>query len=235
MGNHHILDELTRRVLPAEGERMRPRSARIELERPKRRMPQILAQYARLRVGQHVFRPADRVGRNRNAARQRFEQHETERIGKAWKDKDIGRGVGLGQTLAFARAREHGVRIKPLELFGLRTSTDQDLAAWQIEIEKGLDILLDGDAADIKKDRAFAEEARLARLEQIGVYAARPGHEPLEAARLKRRGDRRRCHESAPRAVMEAPLQRVAPALGHGQTGGDIFGKIRENACGSSW
>jgi hypothetical protein len=55
----------------------------------------------------------------------------------------------LRQGLALARAGEQRVGIEPLQLVGLRPAADQDLAAGQIEIEKGPDVLLHGDTADV--------------------------------------------------------------------------------------
>ena len=114
----------------------------------------------------------------------------------------------------------------------MRPAADQHLAAGKVEIEKGLDVLLDGDAADIEEDRLLAEQAHLARPEQLGVDAARPAHQPLEAAGCKLVLDRLRGDEGAGGAVVEPPLQRIAPGLGDRQPRRDIFGEARVIARG---
>ena len=60
----------------------------------------------RARLAHHVQRALDRIGRHRNAAGQRLQQHQAEGVGAAGKDEDVAAGIGPDQRLARQRAQE---------------------------------------------------------------------------------------------------------------------------------
>ena len=61
------------------------------------------------RRADHVARPGHGKGRDRQAAGERLQQHETERVGLAREHEDVGARIGLRQRLALPRAEEDGV------------------------------------------------------------------------------------------------------------------------------
>ena len=80
-------------------------------QRLKRRLSQVLAEIADLAAGDDIFRPGDRIGRDRNAGRQGFEQHHAIGVGAAREDEHITRGEGFGKRLTEQRAGKDRVRI----------------------------------------------------------------------------------------------------------------------------
>ena len=58
---------------------------------------QIVVQYADRIVADDILRPRDGESGDRNAARQRLELHDTERVRSAWKYEDVGRRQMRGQ------------------------------------------------------------------------------------------------------------------------------------------
>ena len=135
-----------------------------------------------------VLGPGDRIGGNRHPARERFELHNAERVGPAREHEDVGaRQVGR-QHLLVEQSEEFGVGEPPPQLGLLRTLPDHDLRSRQVEREERRQVLLDGDASDAGKDRPRQAEVDGALgLEQLGVDAARPHVEILEAALLEAR------------------------------------------------
>ena len=110
-----MLDEDPRGGLPGVGggefDAIFPRN----LQRLQAGRAQILVQDADRRRADHVARPGDRKGGNRQAAGQRLQQHQAKRVGLAGKHEDIGGRVDFGQFLAVPCAQKHGIRIFPLQ------------------------------------------------------------------------------------------------------------------------
>ena len=97
----------------------------------------------------------------------------------------------------------------PLQRRARRAVADDDLGAGQIEVEEGLEILFDRDAADAEEDRPRQAEIDAARMKQRGIDAARPQHHVAKAARAQfGRQRRRRRHHRLARPVK--PAQRRA-------------------------
>ena len=117
-------------------------------------------EHADRRVADHVAGPGHRKRRDRQAARQRLQQHQAEGVGLAREHEDVGGGIDLRQFLAVPRAEKHRFRIVSLQRRARRPVADDHLGAGQIEIEEGLEILLDRDAADTEKDRRAAGRDR---------------------------------------------------------------------------
>jgi hypothetical protein len=80
------------------------------------------------------------------------------------------------------------------------------LPSGKVEVEKGLDVLLNGDAADVEEDRLRAVEAHRPRPEQIDIDAARPWHQALETSGPELGRHRWRGDERAGGAVVKPPL-----------------------------
>src|SRR5262249_8701742 len=137
-----------------------------------------------LRIGQNVPRAACRISRDRHAGSKRLEQNEAECVGEAREHEDVGRGISLRELFAMLRTGEQRMGIRPSKLCGLRAPSDQDFAYGKVEVEKGLDVFLNGDAADIEKDGPRSVEADRPRSEQVDVDATRPRHQALKPARF---------------------------------------------------
>jgi len=225
VGRQHILQELIGRGFPAIGQGVLARITAIQLKRAHDRLAQILMQHAGRRVGDHVLRSADRIGRNGHAARHGFQQDQAERVGEAREDEDVGRGVCLGQLLAVLRPGEDGVRVFLGEGSGLRPSPRQHLLARQIEGQECLDVLLNRDPADIEEDGVLAEKADVPGPEKLGVDAAGPRHQALKAFASQLFGKRGGGDEGAGCAAVKPALHGIAEGERHGQPGGDVFRK----------
>ena len=123
-------------------------SLRRDLQRSHAGRLQILVKDADRRGADDVARPGHRKSGNRQAAGEGLQQHEAERVGPAREHEDVGRRIDLRQCLALPGAEEHRMRIFPLQRDARRAVADDELGARQIEVEKGLEVFLDGDAAD---------------------------------------------------------------------------------------
>ena len=118
------------------------------------------------RCADHVAGTGHRKRRDRQAARQRLQQHQAEGVGPARKHEDVGGGIDLRQFLALPRAEKYRLRIFPLQRRARRPVADDQLGAGQIEIEKRFEVLLHRDAADTEKDRPRQAEVDGARMKQ---------------------------------------------------------------------
>ena len=148
------------------------------------------------------------------------------------KYENAGGRVDFGQFLAVPCAEEHRIRIFPLQRRARRPVADDELGAGQIEIEEGLEILFDRDAADAKKHRRRQAKIGAARMKQRGVDAARPQHDIAKAARAQFGRQRRRCRHHR----LARPVERsAAPATPRLPGSATAPKHIRENGCESSW
>ncbi len=140
-----------------------------------------------------------------------------------------------GQLFAYLGAGEHHIAIFAAQIVQLRAVADHQFGPRQIERQEGLDVLLDGDTADIEMDRlGQVEQARRqrpdlfgrARAEQFGVDPARPAADPLEAAMLQLVLDGLgRDHDRRGRGV-EFADQAIADRQRHAEAGADIFREL---------
>ena len=184
-------------------------------------------------VADDILRPGDRKGRDRDAARQRLELHDTERVGQARKYEDVGRRQMRGQGSVLQQPEKLGVREPPLQSRFLRAGADDDFRAGQVERQKCFEVLFDGDPSDRDEDRS--READLdgaVRPEQIGVDAARPHAEVAKSPPAEFGHQRRRRHHRDGRGGMEASQRRIDPAFGDRYARRDVFGKSRRIAGG---
>jgi hypothetical protein len=85
-----VVEKLPRAFPPREGQGIGPAFFARHLQRGERRAAQVGIETAAAGLADHVERPHHWEGRDRQAARQRFEDHQPERIGQARKDEDIG-------------------------------------------------------------------------------------------------------------------------------------------------
>ncbi len=145
------------------------------------------------------------------------------RLGKT---KHVGRGIDLGQFVIGAVAEEMRLRVFRLQFGKLRPFADDHLAAGQVEVEEGAQILFNGDAADAKEYRAGeAEVLALIRAEMVGVDAARPWPQLVEAARRKIIGKRLGGDQRALAGIVEIAQPAIGPAFRHRQAGARYSGK----------
>ena len=147
----HLLDvpdELARAVFPGVSQRECAAGCARNPQRLEAGDAQIVVQHADRIVADDVLRPGDRKGGDRNAAGQRLELHDAERVGPARKHEDVGRRQMRGQGSVLQQAEKLGVREPPPQLGFLRAGADDDLGAGQIEREKCFEVLFDGDPSD---------------------------------------------------------------------------------------
>jgi len=101
------------------------------------------------------LRRCHRERRNRQPACQRFQQHQTERIGAAWKHEDISARIDGGEFRAVFGAEENRVAVAGFQPRTRRTVADHHLGSRQVQPQKCVHALFDGKPADREKDRAF--------------------------------------------------------------------------------
>ena len=90
-----------------------------------------------------VDRPAHRESRDRQAAGQRLDIDQPERVGPAGEDEQVRRGIGRRPApRPCIGAEEGGLGIARLERGQRRAVADHDLGARDRAIEERLDILL---------------------------------------------------------------------------------------------
>src|SRR5580704_18863066 len=109
-----MADELIDRGLPAKSAGMRQAALARDVERRAGRPPQILVDDPGAAVTDHIIGPSRWKCRDRYAAGERLEQHETKGFGTARHHHDIGGGVMAHQRLARLRAGEMYMRVAPL-------------------------------------------------------------------------------------------------------------------------
>src|SRR5205085_854159 len=101
------------------------------------------------------------------------------------------------------------------ELRELRAIADDELRAWEIELQKRFDVLFDGDAADVEMNGARQIEPVFRTwLKELDVNAARPQAQVSEAAAFElaleraRRDHHRRCRRMKPAQSAICPSDR---------------------------
>jgi len=100
------------------------------------------------------------------------------------------------------------MRVLLLEPRPLRAVADDHLAAGPGHLEECIDVLFDRDTADVGRDRARQGEGILRiRLEHLGIDAAAPGRQVLEAMRREILAHRGGAHHAARGRAVE-PAQR---------------------------
>ena len=116
--------------------------------------------------------------------------------------------------------------ITGLQALALRALAGDPFLARQIEAEKGINLFLDSDPADVKEDRPLFRCLAVARwIEQFEIHPARPQASAGNASRLEVGDDRRRRRERGARRIVEAPQERVGPRCRNAKTRFDILGK----------
>src|SRR5262249_37557009 len=133
-----------------------------------------------------------------------------------------------GEVFAEFRPGKMDGGIALLQLIELWTAADYSLGSGQIELEKGLDVLLDRNAPDVEKDGARQmKTAGRVWLELRKIDAAGPKMKIFEAMRHKfiAQGARRN-HDARP-GIVKPALKPVTPGDGNREPSGNIFGKTR--------
>ena len=138
------------------------------------RRPQILVEHA-CAGADHVDRPRYGKRRDRQAARQRFDEHDPECVGARGEDEHVGARIDVGQRFALLCAEKMRVRIAALKMAARRSVADDDSRARQVEIEQRLEVLFHRDPTDRQEDRPRQVERALRPRTVEGVIdAARP-------------------------------------------------------------
>src|SRR5580700_12081522 len=126
-------------------------------------------------VGDDVLRAGDRKSGDWNTAGERFELHDAERVGEAWKHEHVGTGQVRGENAVVQHAEKFCVGEFSPEFGFLGSGADDDLGAGQIERQERFEILFDGYSTNRHEDRPRQAEIDGAiRTEKVGIYAARP-------------------------------------------------------------
>src|SRR3546814_17728936 len=92
--------------------------------------------------------PRHRIGGDRRAAGQRLDDDESEGVGAAWKDKDVGARIGRSERFAAKLAQDDGVGMARRKVRARRAGADAHPGARLPRCEDGPDILFYHDAPD---------------------------------------------------------------------------------------
>ena len=182
-------------------------------------------------VGDDVGRAGNGIGRDRRAARQRFDDDKAEGVGTAGEDEDVSAGIGAGKTLAAELAEETDIREAGAQIIERRTVPYDHLRSRMSGFEEGLDVFFDRDAADIELDRAGeAGEIGMGRatgMKEGVIDAAFPHHRLLKTLLRKLAFQRARCDHDVLRGAMEPADKAPHELRRHRDARRDIFGKAR--------
>ena len=182
----------------------------------------------------HVLRAGHRKGRDRNAAGERLELHDAERVGPARKHEHVGGGEMSGELAVLPAARgtsrrETAAAARP----PAGPSPITTLVPGRSSERNASRFFSTAIAPDADEDRARQIELDGAiGAEQIGVDAARPHAEILKSALAQLRRQRRRRHHGHGRGAHEsgaAPHRSSVPGSASAPK------CIRETASYSSW
>ena len=125
----------------------------IEGHCAQRRRLQVFVEHSCTVAEDHVLRARNRVGSHGRTARHRLDQHQSEGIGAARKDQDVGLLVAVGKVGAGARTVKHRVRKRGLQPGARWSVADHPLGAREIEPQEGFDVLFHRQPADIQENR----------------------------------------------------------------------------------
>ena len=104
-----MTDELARAVFPRTIERKFTTRITRKLQSFDAGAAEVFVQNTDRPITDYVFRTGNREGGDRNAACQRFELHDTESVGPARKNKNIGRRQVRGKSAVLQRAEKLGI------------------------------------------------------------------------------------------------------------------------------
>jgi hypothetical protein len=134
----------------------------------------------------------------------------------------------LREILAEAVADEGRARILLLEPRPLRSVADDEFAARPGHLQECVDVLLDGNAADVGGNGPRQSEELLRMgLEHIGIHAAAPAGEVLEAVRLEIEAYGGGAHHATRGRAVEPAQRAVGQADRDGNARAHVLGKLR--------
>jgi len=175
----------------------------------------------------HIDRPGHRIGGHRHPAGHGFQVHQTEGVGAAGKYHDVGSRQMIGEVFAEAIAGKRGVRKLLFEFRSLRPVTDHDLAARPGHAQECADVLLHGDASHIGGNGPRQiEKVLAARLENLGVHAALPVGQVVEAVRGELVAQRGGAHHAACCGTVEAAQNAVRSLDGNRKARAQVLRKL---------
>src|SRR5258708_2631280 len=214
--------------LAAGSKRGRHRFAQILMERANR---PCAAMHPLVVDAEDIERSRHRKSSDRHPARKRLDIDQSERIGAAWQDEDVRRGISGGKLGAVLGSKKEDARIVRFQPLKCRSAADDDFAPGHIEREERLDILFDCNPTDVQKHRPRqALKGRMRRhrwIELRKINTAWPMMCSRKAMGVKLLGKCRRRRESPLGHAMEATHHLPHPFRWNAGSDGDI---VRE-AC----
>jgi len=134
----------------------------------------------------------------------------------------------VDEVLAELIADKDRTRILALQPGALGAVAHDDLAAVPRHAQEGVDVLLNGDAPDVGRDRPRQVEKILCRrLEFFRVHAALPARQILEAVRRKIRAHRSGAYHATHGGSMETPQHSVRYVQRYGESRPQVLRKLR--------
>jgi len=131
------------------------------------------------------------------------------------------------QVRAESIARKYRTGILLFEAGPFGTIADDDFASRPVHLQEGVDVLLDGDAADVGCDRTRQrQEFFRPRLEQSGIDPAVPGREIAEAPGLEVAAHRGGAHHASRGRSMEPAQSPVGESQGNRKARAQILRKL---------
>ena len=162
-------------------------------------------------IGNHVLWAGDRKGCDGCAAGQCFELHDAKGVGERRKHEDVRCRQVRGEILALLLAEKCDAAIFMRERRLLRSVANHDFRARQVERQECFEILFNRDTAHGHEDRPRQiEPGGRIRIEQLGIDAAGPEAELLEAACAKFLAQRGGRNHDGGRSVVKAPQHGIA-------------------------
>ena len=169
------------------------------------------------RGGQHLGGAIHRVRRHGRARSHGLEHHQAKGIGPAGEHEHVGRRVHARQLLAGQHAQPAHLRVAGAQLVLHRADAAHHLGAGQVQLQKGLDVLLVRHTADeqVQRPRDAPQRRVVDGLglegEQLRVDAVRPFAQVGEAALRQPRRHAARGHHHARRRPVEVAEEGIAP------------------------
>src|SRR5580658_8952875 len=148
-----VSDELPGAVFPGVAQRKGAARRARDVQCFQTRSAQILIQNTDWVVGNDVLGASDRERRDRQSTGQGFELHDAERVGQAREYKDIGGGEMRRQGSVLKLSEKFGLREALFQLLLHGALADHHFGARQVQGEKCIKVLFDGDAAQGDEDR----------------------------------------------------------------------------------
>jgi hypothetical protein len=179
-------------------------------------LSEVLVQPAGFAAADHGGRTDHRIGRNRNAAGQRFHHDQAQGVGTAGKHEAVGAGQMTHQSLSRLQSCEADARVARLEFGACRAVAHHILGSRQVEPQEVIEVFFRRDPAHVQENRPGAGQKGLVqRPEEIRIHTPPPEHQVAEPASAQFLDQFGVADHGACRAAVKPAHQRVAGT--HGQ------------------